>query len=106
MAYAGKVGESSFQPPNSESPNESRPAGAVATGMAVGLLVGAGLALLYAPLEGRDARRAIARRVRRVRYRGHDAWLELRDELRRAALGVKRARRRTGLAAAELLVDE
>ena len=30
MAYAGKVGESRFQPPNSASPNESRPLGAVA----------------------------------------------------------------------------
>lgn len=106
MAYAGKVGESRFQPPKSASAHEPRPVGAVAAGMAVGLLVGAGLALLYAPFEGRDARRALRRRVRRVGYRSQDAWLDLRDELRRAALKVKRARRRSRLAAEELVADD
>lgn len=104
MSYAGKVGESRFQPPNSASSNESRPVGAVAAGVAVGLLVGAGLAFLYAPLEGRDTRRAIRRRARRVRHRGQDAWLDLRDELRRAAIKVKRARR--SRLAEELVSDD
>ena len=106
MAYAGKVGESRFQPPKSASANESRPVGALAAGMAVGLLVGAGLALLYAPLGGRDARRALRRRVRRVGHRSQDAWLDLRDELRRAALKMRRASRRTRLAAETLVADD
>jgi hypothetical protein len=93
MAYAGKVGESRFQPPNSVATNESRPIGQVAAGVAVGLLVGAGMALLLAPLEGVDARRALRRRMRRVGYRGQDAWLDLRDELRHAAIRMRRARR-------------
>ena len=92
MAYAGKVGESRFQPPNSATVNKSRRIGPVAAGVAVGLLVGAGMALLLAPLEGADARRALRRRVRRVGYRGQDAWLDLRDELRRAATRIRRAR--------------
>ena len=94
MAYAGKVGESSFQPPSSARANGVRPIGPVAAGVAVGLLVGAGMALLLAPLEGVDTRRALRRGIRRAGYRGQDAWLDLRDELRRAAIKVRRARRR------------
>jgi hypothetical protein len=92
MAYAGKVGESRFQPPNSVAPNGSRPIGHVAAGVAVGLLVGAGIALLVAPLEGTDARRSLRRRLRRVGHRSQDAWLDLRDELRRVAIRMRRAR--------------
>lgn len=94
MAYAGKAGESRFQPPNSVATNESRPLVPVATGVAVGLIVGAGVALLLAPLEGADARRVLRRRLRRAGHRGQDAWLDLRDELRRAALRMRRTRRR------------
>lgn len=98
MAYAGKIGESRFQPPNSIAANESRPIIPVATGVAVGLLVGAGMALLLAPLDGADARRALRRRMKRAGHRGRDAWLDLRDELRRAALRMRRARRQRRLA--------
>lgn len=98
MAYAGKVGESRFQPPNSVAANDSRPIVPVAAGVAVGLLVGAGMALLLAPLEGAEARRALRRRMRRARNRGRDAWLDLGDELRHAALRMRRARRKRQLA--------
>ena len=94
MAYAGKVGESRFQPPDAPATSDSRPVGPVAAGVALGLLVGAGMALLLAPREGTDARRVLRRGIRRVGYRGQDAWLDLRDELRRAAIKVRRARRR------------
>lgn len=97
MAYAGKVGESRFQPPNSVATNESRPIIPVAAGIAVGLLVGAGMALLLAPLEGADARRALRRRMRRAGLRGQDAWLDLRDELHRAAMRMRHVRRRRRL---------
>ena len=104
MAYAGKVGESHFQPPNSASADGSQPVGRVAAGVAVGLLVGAGLALLFAPREGSDARRALRRRARRLGYRGQDAWLDLRDELHRAAIRMRRTRRRA-LMDADAIVD-
>src|SRR5688500_5278215 len=97
MAYAGKVGESRFRPPNSVATNESRPVVPVAAGVAVGLLVGAGMALLLAPREGVDARRALRRRMRRMGHRSQDAWVDLRDELRRAAARMRRARRQRRL---------
>ena len=56
-----------------------------ATGLAIGVAAGAGAALLLAPRSGRDTRRALARRGRRLRSRTHDAWDDLRDELREAA---------------------
>lgn len=55
-----------------------------ATGVALGVVVGAGIALLLAPQAGSDTRRAITRRSRRIGQRGHDAWDDLRIEFRRA----------------------
>src|SRR3954452_1041781 len=56
-----------------------------AAGLAIGVTVGAGTALLLAPKSGRDTRRSIARKGRRLRSRTQDAWDDLRDELREAA---------------------
>jgi hypothetical protein len=56
------------------------------------------MALLLAPLEGAETRRALRRRMRRAGHRGQDAWLDLRDELRRAAMRMRRARRRQRIA--------
>jgi gas vesicle protein len=67
--------------------------------MAVGLFVGAGMALLLAPRSGPATRRALRRGVRRMGDRGQDAWLDLRDELRRAAIRLRRVRRRRRFAA-------
>src|SRR5690348_13530995 len=61
-----------------------------AAGLALGLAVGAGVALLFAPQSGEDARRSLVRRGRKLTSRSHDAWDDLRDELRRA---VRRRRR-------------
>ena len=91
MAYAGKVGETT--PPVRVMGGRRRPVGAVATGVAVGLLVGAGVALLLAPLTGSDARRRVVRGLRRAQLRGTDAWDDLGLELRRARHRLKRARR-------------
>lgn len=63
----------------------------LSAGIALGLAVGAGSALLLAPESGEELRAAITRRGRRVRRRAHDAWDDLRDELRFAA---RRGRRR------------
>src|SRR6185369_813774 len=56
-----------------------------AAGIALGLAVGVGTALLFAPQTGEETRYAIARRARRLRHRGGDAWEDLRRELGRAA---------------------
>jgi len=99
MAYAGKAGQKGrIQAlPNAPRRDESRPFGALATGLTVGLLVGAGVALLFAPRLGEDTRRAIGRGMRRARLGGHDAWEDLRLELRHARRLLKRARRRAEL---------
>jgi len=55
-----------------------------AAGIAVGLAVGVGTALLFAPQSGEEVRYSIARRARRLSRRGGDAWEDLRRELRGA----------------------
>jgi hypothetical protein len=65
-----------------------------AAGVALGLAIGAGAALLFAPQTGTDTRRAIARKGRRLTRRGHDAWDDLRDELSQAARRGRQAFRR------------
>jgi gas vesicle protein len=62
-----------------------------ASGLALGLLLGGGAALLFAPRTGSDVRHAIARRGKRARQRGTDVWDDLRHELHRMA---RRRRRR------------
>lgn len=68
---------------------------ALAVGLVVGLAVGAGAALLFAPADGRDTRRALARKRRRLSQRSQDAWADLRDEFRRALRHRRRARARS-----------
>src|SRR2546421_5734872 len=93
MAYAGKAGGSRSirAVPNSPSNKSlssatarSRPVGTLVTGVAIGLLVGAAVALLFAPQGGTETRRDIRRKFRRARRTGHDAWDDLRYELRSA----------------------
>jgi len=90
MAYAGKAG----QPRTKTRVATARPrTGTLAAGIAAGLLVGVGLALLLAPQSGRDARRLLGRGLRRVTRRGRDAWDDLGHELHRARRQLRRARR-------------
>jgi hypothetical protein len=63
------------------------------TGIAIGAVLGAGVALLFAPASGEEARAAIARGGSRLARDGRDAWEELRDELEWAA---RRGKRRVG----------
>lgn len=117
MSYAGPAPRAR-QTPNiepAESPEMSRRSGfrtmtplrspphfsgwrdtlaAFAAGIAIGLTIGAGTALLFAPQAGSDTRRAIVRKSRRLGRRGHDAWDDLREELSHAARRGRQAFRR------------
>lgn len=80
-------------PPASRAPSYSddhRPTFVFAAGILVGMAVGAGVALMFAPQPGSETRRALGRSSRRAAQRGHDVWDDLRDELSRA---VRRRRR-------------
>jgi gas vesicle protein len=79
------------------------------TGIALGVALGAGVALLFAPTSGDEIRAAIARRGSRLAHQGRDAWDDLRDELKWAARrGKRRVGRRVQRArwAAEDLLDD
>jgi gas vesicle protein len=60
-------------------------------GLAVGALIGAGFALLYAPDRGSNTRRKLGRRIRRLRDRSSESVADLKDALRKELRRVKRA---------------
>jgi gas vesicle protein len=91
MAYGGKSGETRTSVPARRQ--SGFPAGALVTGLAIGLVVGAGVALLFSPAKGADTRHHLSRRLRRMRRRGRDAWADLGDELRDAKRRWIRSRR-------------
>src|ERR687884_525234 len=79
------------------------------TGIAFGVALGAGVALLFAPQSGAATRAAIARSGSRWAHQGRDAWEDLRVELQWAARrGKRRIGRRVQRArwAAEDFVDD
>ena len=65
-------------------------------GLALGLALGAGAALLTAPQSGEETRAVLRGRVRRIKRSAgrtsRDAWVELGDELRGAARSLRRRR--------------
>ncbi|MEO8562764.1 MAG: hypothetical protein ABI601_11855 [bacterium] len=65
-------------------------------GLALGIALGAGAALLAAPQSGEETRAVLLGRARRLRRSatrsGRDAWTELGDELRGAARSIRRRR--------------
>jgi hypothetical protein len=82
---------------SSESSTESRDwvrVGMFGAGVAVGALLGAGAALLYAPQSGIEARTLLRGRARRAKLRATNRWDELGAELRGAARRSKRRLRR------------
>ena len=52
-------------------------------GLAVGALIGAGIALLYAPDRGVQTRRRLGRRLKQLRERSGESVQELRAALRK-----------------------
>ena len=82
--------------------------GIFSAGLAVGLAVGAGAALLFAPQSGEDTRELIGEQMSLVTGRVADRWDDLRDELRAAARRSRRRVRRSvtrGRWAAEDVVE-
>jgi len=65
--------------------------GTFAAGLLVGGLVGAGLALLFAPQSGAETRRIIRRRAKRVAADAQDRYDDVKDRLHDARRRVEKA---------------
>ena len=80
------------QPSSDGLPHETVPdwnnIGLFTAGIAVGAILGASVALLFAPGSGDETRHSIARRVRSLRG-DDDLWDELAEELERAAAEIE-----------------
>ena len=80
---------------------------AFGAGVAVGALLGAGLALLLAPQSGKATRASIVRGARRIPERARDQWDDLGDELRmalrRRTKGMRRGVRNARWRAADMV---
>ena len=67
-------------------------------GLALGIAVGAGVALITTPRTGDETRAALRSRAGRIRRttsrRGRDAWDDLRDELEKATRALRRRKMR------------
>jgi gas vesicle protein len=103
------VGPGSRSQTNDEGEIDWERVAVFGTGIALGVALGAGVALLFAPASGDELRAAIARRGSRLAHQGRDAWDDLRDELKWAARrGKRRVGRRVQRArwAAEDLLDD
>jgi hypothetical protein len=80
------------RPPAPKRTSDHGRTAAFALGIAIGMTLGAGVALLVAPQSGADVRHTIARRGKRLRKRSRDAWDDLRDEFRNAVRRRRLAR--------------
>ena len=55
-----------------------------AAGLLIGALIGAGVALLFAPQSGEDTRRIIRRRAKRIAAGATDRFDDVKDRIRKA----------------------
>ncbi len=55
-----------------------------AAGLLLGALIGAGVALLFAPQSGEDTRRLIRKKARRFANDARDRYDDLKDRVRKA----------------------
>ncbi len=71
-------------------------------GLALGLALGAGIALVTAPQSGQDARAALRRKATRTSRalgrRSRDAWTDVRDELTGLTRAISRRKARRAAA--------
>jgi hypothetical protein len=80
-----------------EHPGEAGPGpGGFAAGIAIGVVLGAGLALLFAPERGETTRRRLRRRLARLREDA-EAGLERAGKRTRRELGRRRRQIEEGL---------
>ena len=107
MSYAGPVRTRNAQrlasarnlAPDSRPETDWQQVAIFGAGLALGIALGAGVALLTAPQAGEETRADLGRRARRTSRvlgrRSHHAWQDLRDELRgmTRALSRRNARR-------------
>jgi hypothetical protein len=80
-----RLNELEHEEPEGSSYEESTDWGRIgvfAAGLAAGLTIGAGVALLLAPASGQETREYISDRARSLRGRADTSWDDLRDELR------------------------
>jgi len=69
-------------------------AGEFLAGILLGGAIGAGIALLFAPQEGRRTRANISRRVRHIKDDASDRWDEAKHDVQRRVKRQKRRMRR------------
>lgn len=79
------------QPPSlmeevDEQPGSARP---FAAGLLIGALMGAGVALLFAPQSGADTRRMIRRRSKKIVAGAQDRYEDVKDRSRKIAAGAQ-----------------
>ena len=83
----GEMDEALGVPAAGERGRRGATAGGFAAGLVIGVLLGAGIALLYAPDRGDRTRQELRRRLRKLRK-------EAGEELERAGGGARRELRR------------
>ena len=64
------------------SENSSSPVGGYLAAFAIGAIVGAGVAILYAPRSGKETRDLLAQRTRDLRDKAVDTVQDARDMIR------------------------
>lgn len=79
-----------------EEDRQTRDAGMFLAGAAVGALVGAGVALLYAPQSGRRTRGKIRRRAEDLAEQAEEKVERAREDARRTAEDVRRKAEESG----------
>jgi len=64
--------------------HEEHRVGTFVAGMALGALVGAGLALLFAPQSGEETRRYVSRKAKHLAREARDRYDDVKEKVRRA----------------------